>query len=166
MEAGLFDLFASLGASEEQLDFTVLYASAREVRRSVSHSQMLSNLQYRCAASHAHHVGDAEQRMQMAACHTVAPQGWASTELPESKERPEGASLAPLLDAITRLVPAPTGLLDADTKVRSLLPAASWDAWCGKTDSAVPDEGMQYVSQTCCSSGKVMLNFVPQGDMC
>jgi predicted membrane GTPase involved in stress response len=33
VEAGLFDLFASLGASEEQLDFTVLYASAREVRR-------------------------------------------------------------------------------------------------------------------------------------
>ena len=31
VEAGLFDLFASLGASEEQLDFTVLYASAREV---------------------------------------------------------------------------------------------------------------------------------------
>lgn len=31
VEAGLFDLFASLGASEEQLDFTVMYASAREV---------------------------------------------------------------------------------------------------------------------------------------
>ena len=49
----------------------------------------------------------------------VALQGWAAAELPESKERPEGASLAPLLDAITRLVPAPTGLLDADTKVSS-----------------------------------------------
>ena len=46
-----------------------------------------------------------------------ALQGWAAAELPESKERPEGGSLAPLLDAITRLVPAPTGLLDADTKV-------------------------------------------------
>lgn len=52
--------------------------------------------------------------------HAVALQGWASTELPENKERPEGASLAPLLDTITRLVPAPTGLLDADTKVRCL----------------------------------------------
>lgn len=39
MEAGLFDLFASLGASEEQLDFTVLYASAREVRCCLSHLQ-------------------------------------------------------------------------------------------------------------------------------
>lgn len=33
VEAALFDLFAALGASEEQLDFTVLYASAREVSR-------------------------------------------------------------------------------------------------------------------------------------
>lgn len=31
VEGALFDLFAALGASEEQLDFTVLYASAREV---------------------------------------------------------------------------------------------------------------------------------------
>ncbi len=39
-------------------------------------------------------------------------QGWASTELPKSKgERPEGASLAPLLDLITRAVPPPGGAL-------------------------------------------------------
>lgn len=29
----LFDLFASLGASDEQLDFPVLYASAKQVRQ-------------------------------------------------------------------------------------------------------------------------------------
>jgi len=44
-------------------------------------------------------------------------QGWASTELPESKERPEGANLGPLLDAIVRLVPPPGGALATDTKV-------------------------------------------------
>lgn len=44
------------------------------------------------------------------------PQGWASTELPESKQRPEGASLAPLLDTIIKLVPPPSGALAADTK--------------------------------------------------
>ena len=48
----------------------------------------------------------------------VVPQGWASAELPDSKERPEGASLAPLLDAITQLVPPPSGALDAEAKVR------------------------------------------------
>ena len=32
VESGLFDLFAMMGATEEQLDFPVLYASAREVR--------------------------------------------------------------------------------------------------------------------------------------
>ena len=31
VESAIFDLFAQLGASEEQLDFPVLYASAREV---------------------------------------------------------------------------------------------------------------------------------------
>lgn len=31
VESGLFDLFAMMGATEEQLDFPVLYASAREV---------------------------------------------------------------------------------------------------------------------------------------
>lgn len=31
VESQMFDLFAQLGASEEQLDFPVLYASAREV---------------------------------------------------------------------------------------------------------------------------------------
>lgn len=31
MESQLFDLFASLGATDEQLDFTVLYASAKQV---------------------------------------------------------------------------------------------------------------------------------------
>jgi len=33
VESALFDLFAHLGATEDQLDFPVLYASAREVRR-------------------------------------------------------------------------------------------------------------------------------------
>jgi hypothetical protein len=33
VESAIFDLFAQLGASEEQLDFPVLYASAREVRQ-------------------------------------------------------------------------------------------------------------------------------------
>lgn len=33
VESQMFDLFAQLGASEEQLDFPVLYASAREVGR-------------------------------------------------------------------------------------------------------------------------------------
>ena len=32
MASQLFDLFAQLGASEEQLDFPVLYASARQAR--------------------------------------------------------------------------------------------------------------------------------------
>ena len=32
VESALFDLFAHLGATEDQLDFPVLYASAREVR--------------------------------------------------------------------------------------------------------------------------------------
>jgi len=32
VESQLFDLFAQLGASEEQLDFPVLYASARQAR--------------------------------------------------------------------------------------------------------------------------------------
>ena len=32
MESSIFDLFAHLGATEEQLDFPVLYASARQVR--------------------------------------------------------------------------------------------------------------------------------------
>jgi GTP-binding protein len=31
VESAVFDLFAQLGASEEQLDFPVFYASAREV---------------------------------------------------------------------------------------------------------------------------------------
>lgn len=32
VESGIFDLFAQMGATEEQLDFQVLYASAREVQ--------------------------------------------------------------------------------------------------------------------------------------
>ncbi len=32
VESSIFDLFAHLGATEEQLDFPVLYASARQVR--------------------------------------------------------------------------------------------------------------------------------------
>ncbi len=31
VEAALFELFANMGATDEQLDFPVLYASAREV---------------------------------------------------------------------------------------------------------------------------------------
>lgn len=31
VESSIFDLFAHLGATEEQLDFPVLYASARQV---------------------------------------------------------------------------------------------------------------------------------------
>lgn len=31
VQSNLFDLFAHLGATDEQLDFTTLYASAREV---------------------------------------------------------------------------------------------------------------------------------------
>lgn len=31
VESNIFDLFAQMGATEEQLDFQVLYASAREV---------------------------------------------------------------------------------------------------------------------------------------
>lgn len=34
VQSNLFDLFAHLGATDEQLDFTTLYASAREVRQS------------------------------------------------------------------------------------------------------------------------------------
>lgn len=33
VESQLFDLFASLGAADEQLDFPVLYASAKQVRQ-------------------------------------------------------------------------------------------------------------------------------------
>ena len=33
VESKLFDLFAALGANDDQLDFPVLYASAREVGR-------------------------------------------------------------------------------------------------------------------------------------
>lgn len=32
VESQMFDLFAQLGANDEQLDFQVLYCSAREVR--------------------------------------------------------------------------------------------------------------------------------------
>ncbi|EIE25836.1 GTP-binding protein TypA [Coccomyxa subellipsoidea C-169] len=69
VESNIFDLFAQMGATEEQLDFQVLYASARE--------------------------------------------GWASTSLPEQGIKPEGASVAPLLDAIVKHVPPPAGDLGA-----------------------------------------------------
>eukprot|EP00879_Flechtneria_rotunda_P027547 GHRR01029515.1.p1 GENE.GHRR01029515.1~~GHRR01029515.1.p1 ORF type:complete len:442 (+),score=127.91 GHRR01029515.1:889-2214(+) len=60
----LFDLFASLGATDEQLDFPLLYASAK--------------------------------------------QGWASLTLPQPNALPaEGASMAPLLDALLKHVPPP-----------------------------------------------------------
>jgi GTP-binding protein len=36
-------------------------------------------------------------------------QGWASKSLPEAGQRPEGASVAPLLDAIVTNVPPPAG---------------------------------------------------------
>ncbi|CAL8470047.1 g9589 [Coccomyxa elongata] len=65
VESNIFDLFAQMGATEEQLDFQVLYASARE--------------------------------------------GWASKSLPEQGSKPEGASVAPLLDAIVEHVPPPAG---------------------------------------------------------
>lgn len=39
----LFDLFAQLGASEEQLDFPVLYASARQVRATRNCLAIISN---------------------------------------------------------------------------------------------------------------------------
>ena len=39
----LFDLFAQLGASEEQLDFPVLYASARQVRATRNTLPSVSN---------------------------------------------------------------------------------------------------------------------------
>eukprot|EP00798_Chlamydomonas_sp_ICE-L_P017223 gene17223-23545_t len=71
VENQLFDLFASLGANDEQLDFLdgrILYASAK--------------------------------------------QGWATTELPEGGKAPPGASMAPLLDAIVRVVPPPVAPLD------------------------------------------------------
>lgn len=70
VEAALFELFANLGATDEQLDFPVLYASGR--------------------------------------------QGWATTEFPKSGQQPEGASLAPLLDMIVKMVPPPSGSLSAE----------------------------------------------------
>ena len=52
VESGLFDLFAQMGATEEQLDFPVLYASAREVRwgrtRALTH---IHTYTYTCSGS-------------------------------------------------------------------------------------------------------------------
>ena len=68
VESAVFDTFAALDASDEQLDFITLYASARE--------------------------------------------GWAATELPTSaaaKAAAKAAGMAPLLDALARHVPPPSG---------------------------------------------------------
>ena len=52
VESALFDLFAHLGATEEQLDFPVLYASAREVHTiHLPHKQMRMHAQ--CLSCHA-----------------------------------------------------------------------------------------------------------------
>lgn len=48
VESAIFDLFAQLGASEEQLDFPVLYASAREVGMDVLPSHQHPHKQTAC----------------------------------------------------------------------------------------------------------------------
>ncbi|KAK9916112.1 hypothetical protein WJX75_008777 [Coccomyxa subellipsoidea] len=84
VESNIFDLFAQMGATEEQLDFQVLYASARE--------------------------------------------GWATTSYPVNG-KPEGASVAPLLDAIVQHVPPPAG--DTAAPFAMLVAMVEHDAFLG-----------------------------------
>ena len=69
VESAIFDLFAHLGATEEQLDFPVLYASARQVIPAMG-----SPLHRRCQGHHTN-----------VACVTRALRGSASC-----KQRPDG----------------------------------------------------------------------------
>lgn len=41
-------------------------------------------------------------------------QGWATKEFPKDNRKPEGASLAPMLDLIVEMVPPPSGTLEAE----------------------------------------------------
>lgn len=84
--ASIFDLFALLGATEEQLDFPLLYASGRG--------------------------------------------GWVSTELPPQGQKPADASMKPLLDAILKNVPPPTG--EQAAPFRMLVTMLERDNYFGK----------------------------------
>ena len=56
-------------------------------------------------------------------------QGWAATALPEPGQRPEGASVAPLLDAIAARVPPPGG--DPSAPFALLVAMVEHDAFLG-----------------------------------
>ena len=128
VESAIFDLFAQLGASEEQLDFPVLYASAREVGsfpasllacwRSLGSVSFGRDLFGASLLGEIFLIVDNEREPAVndglhdtITSPTRAPdacnlQGWAATALPEPGQPPEGASVAPLLDTIARSVPS------------------------------------------------------------
>jgi hypothetical protein len=56
-------------------------------------------------------------------------QGWAATALPEPGQRPGGASVAPLLDAIAERVPPPSG--DPSAPFALLVAMVEHDAFLG-----------------------------------
>lgn len=56
-------------------------------------------------------------------------QGWATTSLPEQGIKPEGASVAPLLDAIVKHVPPPAG--DMAAPFAMLVAMVEHDAFLG-----------------------------------
>ena len=117
VESAIFDLFAQLGASEEQLDFPVLYASAREVGsfpasllacwRSLGSVSFGRDLFGASLLGEIFLIVDNEREPAVndglhdtITSPTRAPdacnlQGWAATALPEPGQPPEGASVAP-----------------------------------------------------------------------
>ncbi|KAK9808999.1 hypothetical protein WJX72_007651 [[Myrmecia] bisecta] len=103
VETQLFDLFAQLGASEEQLDFPVLYASARE--------------------------------------------GWAATELPPPGQKPERASMEPLLAALVQQVPPPAG--DPEGEFAMLVAMIERDAFTGRVATGRITSGSARVGDRC-----------------
>ena len=151
VESAIFDLFAQLGASEEQLDFPVLYASAREVGsfpasllacwRSLGSVSFGRDLFGASLLGEIFLIVDNEREPAVndglhdtITSPTRAPdacnlQGWAATALPEPGQPPEGASVAPLLDTIARSVPPPSG--DPAAPFALLVAMVEHDAFLG-----------------------------------
>ena len=158
MESNIFDLFAQLGATEEQLDFPVLYASAREVQSWFNVPALLGPLHpsQSCkhgACSHApiHMQGMQAPGLCLRSSYCISAyglsgresialesdarfsrmggQGWASTSLPPPGQRPADASVAPLLDAIVARVPPPAG--DPASPFALLVAMVEHDAFLG-----------------------------------
>jgi GTP-binding protein len=134
-ESSLLDLFISLGASDDQLDFPLLYASAREVGRAPGgepeHCQCaeqvmpvagsftsISGTRQRWSVSYTaelllhtwQHCLSCSPRYAALPVHVLLyPQGWVSSALPPPGNTPPatGFGMAPLLDLILNHVPAP-----------------------------------------------------------